>query len=123
MHMLAAGQFPDQPGIDGAKEQIARLGPRPNAGHVIQNPGDLGAGEISVQQQSGAVDDFFVVPGRAKLVAGFRRAPILPDDGVIDGVARLAIPNDGRFPLVGDAQRPRCRSGGCGRGPALPPRR
>ena len=36
-------------------------------------------------------------------LAEVRRAAVLPDDRVVDGLAGLAIPHDRRLPLVGDA--------------------
>ena len=40
---------------------------------------------------------------RFEPLAEVRRPAILPDDGVVDRLAGLAIPDDGRFALVGDA--------------------
>lgn len=48
---LAAGQFPDQPGIDGPEAKFAGQCLRLGAGHVFQNPFELGAGEIGIQNQ------------------------------------------------------------------------
>ena len=53
---------------------------------------------------------------RVHLVASCGGAPILPDDGVVHGLAGLAIPDDRGFALVGDAHAARSR----GRTPALP---
>src|ERR1700678_167149 len=102
--MVATGQFPDDPSINRAEKQVASLGTRANARHIIQNPGDFGAGEIGIQQQTGAFVDFFVMAGGTKLVAGFGRATILPDDGIMDGITGLAIPDDGGFALVGNTE-------------------
>ncbi len=38
------------------------------------------------------------------LLATFRGSAVLPDDGVVDGFAVGAVPDDGGFALVGDAQ-------------------
>ena len=38
-------------------------------------------------------------------IAEIRRAAVLPDDRVVDGLAGFAIPHDGRLALVGDADR------------------
>ena len=35
--------------------------------------------------------------------ADFRRAPVLPDNGLVDGLAGLALPHHRGFALVGDA--------------------
>ena len=49
----AAGELPDEPGVDGAEGEFAALGARPRAGHVVEQPGELGAGEIGVEHQPG----------------------------------------------------------------------
>ena len=38
-----------------------------------------------------------------ELIAELRRAPVLPDDGVVDRTAGAALPDDGGLALVGDA--------------------
>jgi len=38
-----------------------------------------------------------------QFIAEIGRAAVLPDDGVVHRAARLAVPDDGRFALVGDA--------------------
>ena len=105
VHRIAAGHFPKQPRVDGAKEQFAGFGAFANAGHVVEDPRDFRRGEISVEQQAGAFSNFLFMTGGAKVVAGFRGAAVLPDDGVVNGLASLAIPNDGGFPLIRDAER------------------
>ncbi len=52
---LAAGQLPDQPAVDGAEQQLAVSAPRPCAVDVVEDPFQLGAGEIGIEQQAGAV--------------------------------------------------------------------
>ena len=49
----AAGEIPQQPGVNGAEGQFAPPGALPGAGHVIQNPAQLAAGEIGVNDQAG----------------------------------------------------------------------
>ena len=41
MH-FAAGKVPDQPGVNGTKEQFSLFGALPGAFHMIQDPFDLG---------------------------------------------------------------------------------
>ena len=36
MDIVAAGQFPDEPGIDGTEQEIARLGPGAHAGNIVE---------------------------------------------------------------------------------------
>ena len=49
---------------------------------------------------------FWIMPSQAvalHLVAEAGGAAVLPDDGVADRLAGLAVPDDGGFALVGDA--------------------
>ncbi len=99
----AAAQVPHQPGVDRAESQFAALGLCARPGNIVEQPGDLGAAEIGVQQKTGLLPDQRLMAFGEQAVADARRAPVLPDDGVVDRPAGLAIPNDGRFALVGDA--------------------
>ena len=49
---LAAGQPPDQEGVDGAEEQLAALRPVAGALDVVEQPFDLRAGEVGVDHQA-----------------------------------------------------------------------
>jgi len=96
-------QLPDQKAVDGAEHQFAPPGPRAGTFDVVKQPFDLGAREIGVKQQAGVTGDHRLQPGVLHLLADRGRAAVLPDDGVVDGLARLAVPDQGRFALVGDA--------------------
>src|SRR5438552_10648481 len=50
----------------------------------------------------------------AQPLADRRALPALPDDGAMDGTARLAIPDDGGLTLVGDADRRHVTTGESG---------
>ena len=43
------------------------------------------------------------MPGVAQVCADRGGAAVLPDDGVVNGPARVTIPDQRRFTLVGDA--------------------
>ena len=47
---LAAGQSPDQKRIDGAEHQFTAFGSGTCSRNVIENPRDLGAGEVGIKQ-------------------------------------------------------------------------
>ncbi len=100
----AAGKFPDEPGIHRPEEQLPLPGPLPGAGDCIQNPFQLGGGKIGVHQKAGVLLDvggkLFI---RQQLLADGGGAAALPDDGVADRPPGVPFPNDGGFPLVGDA--------------------
>ena len=100
---LAAGEAPDQEAVDGAEGQVPGLGERARALHVVEQPGDLGGGEVGIQQQAGLGRDGRLVPGALEGAARLRRAPVLPHDGAVDGPARAPIPDDAGLALVGDA--------------------
>ena len=99
----AAGQVPDEPGVDRAEQQLACLRARPRAGHVLKHPAELCAGKVSVEQQAGLFTEQGFESPRPQRVAVFRRAPALPDDRRADGLPCFLIPDDDRFTLVRDA--------------------
>jgi len=43
------------------------------------------------------------MPRLAQPGAGFGGAPVLPDDGAVDGFAGVPVPKDRGFPRIGDA--------------------
>ena len=100
----AAGQVPEQPGVNGAEGQLAALGPLAGAGHMVQQPAQLAAGKIGIDHQPGlARDRVRQCPARFSSSQKLGRAAVLPDDGVVDGCAGLAVPDHRGFALVGDA--------------------
>ena len=100
----AAGQLPDQPGVDVAEQQFAGAGALARAGHVVENPADLAGGEVGVDDEPGLARDGRRPRGAAgQLGAVIGRAAALPDDGGRDRLAGRAVPDDGGLALVGDA--------------------
>ena len=100
---LAAGEVPNQPSVHGAEEQIALFGLRPRAGNVVQNPLDFGAGEVGINEQTGFIPDISGHAVCGQLITNGCGAAALPDNGVVNGLSGVLIPNNGGFPLVGDA--------------------
>ena len=99
----AAGQIPDEPCIHRAEKKLAPLGAFSRAGNVIENPAQLCAGEVGVDQKPGLFADLLFPAVPPQLLAQRRRAAALPYDGVVYGATRLLFPDDRRFALVGDA--------------------
>ena len=99
----ASGQVPDQPGVDGAEGELAGFGPRPRALDVVEEPLHLGPREVGVEKKAGAGGDHRFVPGGLQGGAGVGGAAVLPDDGGVDRLAGLAVPDQRRLALVGDA--------------------
>ena len=73
------------------------------AGDVVENPGDLGRGEVGVEDEAGSVGDVVGDAGLLELCAFGGGSAVLPDDGGVDGLAGGAVPHDYSFALVGDA--------------------
>jgi mannonate dehydratase len=99
----APGQLPDQPAIDGAKRQIG--GAVAQAAHVVEQPAQLGAGEIGIDHQSRRGAHCFFEPVALELLALLRGTAVLPDDGAVDRTAAAPIPDDYCLALIGDADR------------------
>ncbi len=100
------GKIPDQPAVHRTEQQLTRLGPRSDSGHVLQNPSDLGRAEISIRNQSRLLPYLPVKAVLLQLFDHIRGAAALPNDGIIYRLPRVFIPEDGGFPLVCDADGP-----------------
>src|SRR5690606_8650723 len=100
---LALGHLPDQPAVDGAEQQLAAPCTLAAALDVIENPLDLGAGEIGVDHQPGGLADVLFHAVTLELIADRRALAALPDDGVVDRATGDPVPDDGGLALVGDA--------------------
>ena len=98
-----ARELPDQPAVDGPERQLAGLGLARARRDVVEDPCDLAAGKIRVDDEAGAFADEVFVPVALQSIAVVGRAPVLPHDRVVDGSAGLSIPDDRRLALVGDA--------------------
>jgi hypothetical protein len=102
---LAAGELPQQIGVDRAEGELAGFRRLARVRHIVEQPGDLGGGEIRIEQQSGAVGYELLVARTGERRAGIVGAAILPDDRIVDRLAGGAVPDDGRLALVGDPDR------------------
>ena len=102
MHFVLPGQLPYQPRIHSAEEQPPCFRLRTRARHVIEYPGDFRGRKIRVEDQPGQLPNCVVMPRRAKLVAHFGSAPILPNDCVTYRLAGHPIPHNAAFALVRD---------------------
>ena len=101
---LAAGEPPEQEAVDRPEREPTRDRCRTRAGDMIEKPGDLGGGKIRIEQEPGARRDHGLVPACAQSGAGVGGAAILPDDGVMNGLAGRAVPDEGGLALIGDAE-------------------
>ncbi len=80
----AFGEVPDEPRVDGAEGELAAGRARAGAGHVIEQPLELGAGEIGVDDEARLRRDGSGVSRGLELVALRRGTAVLPDDRVRD---------------------------------------
>ena len=97
------GHFPDKPGINGTEQQFAALRALAGAFDMVKDPLHFGAGEVRVHHQAGGFADVLFHAVALELLADIRGAAALPDDGVVNRLTGLTLPNDGGFTLVGDA--------------------
>src|SRR5690606_34379799 len=97
------GEVPDEPGVDVAETQIAGFGLLRRTLDVVEDPADLRAGEVGGEGQTGLVTEPVLPAVLAELVDDLVRPGVLPDDGVVNGLAGVAVPHHRRLPLVGDA--------------------
>jgi hypothetical protein len=70
----AAGQLPGEPAVDGAKGEFTALGPTAQQRIAVQQPRELGAGKIGIEQQAGATRDLGLVSVRLEAGAQVRGA-------------------------------------------------
>ncbi len=96
--MLAA-ELVGQPGIDCAE---VRAG---GSFGVVQQPLDLGRGEVRVEHEAGPLPDHRLVAGRPELFAPAGATSVLPDQGVVNRPAGHRVPPDHRLALVCYADR------------------
>ena len=99
----AAGEFPDEPAVDGAEREFARLRPRARAGDVVEHPASF-----VPEKYASSTSPVFAANSGSRPRAFSRsqrrcRAPVLPHDRVAYGLAGRAVPHDGRLALIGDA--------------------
>ena len=92
---LALGKLPHEPTVYVAEEDLPSLRPLPDPGHVLQDPADLGAGEVGVDDQAGLFAEGIHQALGLQTVTVFGCAAALPDNGVADGLAGDLIPDDG----------------------------
>ncbi len=96
-------QAPEQKTVDGAESEFASLCPPPCPGDIVENPGNLGGRKIGIKLESGlAADELFDTFFLERRARGCR-APVLPDDRVMNTFAAVPIPDQRGFPLIRDA--------------------
>ncbi len=103
---LSARELVDEPGVHGAEGQAPGLGLLARPGHVVEDPADLGAGEVGVEHEARALADHGLRDRRPCRRSQKRGgAAVLPHDRVAEGLSALAVPHDGGLALVRDSHR------------------
>ena len=97
---LSAGELPDQPGVDSAREQSSIAGDEGDL-RFLEQPLDLCRREIRIGAETGVLSDECCLA--AQLQTALSSATILPDDGTRQRLPRVAMPKHNRLALVGDA--------------------
>jgi hypothetical protein len=97
------GEAPEQEAVDGAECELPAPGALARARNLVEQPGDLRAGEIGVEQEARALADEQLRAVALESRTAVRRAAVLPDDRAMDRPARAAFPDDGRLALIRDA--------------------
>src|SRR5581483_6133254 len=82
---------------------LAALGARPQIGNSVQQVANFGSGEIRIHYQPGLLAECGLQAVALQGVADAGAQPALPHDRVCHRPAGRAVPQDGGFPLVGDA--------------------
>src|SRR5260370_19493927 len=106
----SARQIPQKKGVDLSEKQLASRRLRPGAGNIFKQPAQLQSAEVRAQRQSSLRPEAILpaLVGEARDI--FRNPCILPNDRIRNRLAGLALPEDGSFSLIGDADRGQIRS-------------
>ena len=100
---LAASEHPNEPCVHRAKSKFACFGTSAGVRDRVEQIGDFAGREIRVEQKSCLGGDHLFMTCIFELAAKFSSAPVLPNQRPVDGLTCLAIPDDGGFTLIGDA--------------------
>ena len=99
-----AGEVPYQPCVHGPEYEVTRLRGIRCPGDVVQDPPHLGSGEVRVYLESGPPEDLLRISALPHALAYVGGPPVLPNDGVMDGGAGVAVPYYHGLTLVGYAE-------------------
>jgi hypothetical protein len=109
----SARQPPEEERVDRSEGELTALGSGAGTRHVIEDPRDLGGGEVGVEQETRPRPYELFGPRGLEARTFLGRAPVLPDDGAVDRCSARTLPDDDRLALIGDTERchPGCASG------------
>ena len=101
--LVLARELVDEPGVHRAEEELPLLSPLTELGVLVEDPHELGAGEVWVEDEPRLLLHHIGKAEGLEFLANVRGTAALPDDGVIHGLTRLLLPEEGRLALVRDA--------------------
>ena len=96
-------QIPEQPAVHSTEGKLASFRPLTGTVHMVEYPGNLGGGEIRVNQEAGAFHHPTFMAIGFEFGANRRCASILPDNRAVNWLSGFPIPDHRGFPLIGDA--------------------
>ncbi len=102
--MLAA-ELEDQPSVDRPEHGAPLARALAQALHVVEQPLDLGRGEVGVEHEARALAHERLVTLRAQLLAALGRAAVLPHDRPVQRLSGRRVPHAHGLALVGDPDR------------------
>src|SRR5690606_28073843 len=117
--LRSAREVPREPRVDRARAKLPGLGALAGAGHVIEEPAQLGRAEIARERQAGLRAEAIYAALRGEPRDVLVDARVLPDDRIRERLAGRRVPKHDRLALVRDADGvyvPRLRAGPLERG-------
>ena len=100
---MAPGQIPGEPGIHRAEQHLAGLRLLARAGNGLEQPDELQAREISGERQAGLGAQPILAALRGEARDQRLGARVHPDDRVVQRRAGVAVPEQRRLALIGEA--------------------
>src|SRR5205814_498232 len=99
---IAARQPLDEVAVGRPEAEPVLPGEGCGLARVVQYPAQLGCREVGIERKAAELEDLLRAPLALERRYRFRRALILPDDGVRDRPAGPAITSDDRLALIGE---------------------
>ena len=99
-----AGEFPDQPAVHVAHQQLSPVCCGAGTCDIVENPLDAASGEIRVDNQTGSFFHKRFLAGSLECVADILATHALPHDSVTDRFAGQTVPDNHGFTLIGQCQ-------------------
>lgn len=101
----SSGEAEDEPAVDRAEGKFAAPGAKPSSGYMIEQPRELGRGEIRIDDEPRTGGDKRLAAAFLERATAVSRATVLPDDRVMKGSAGRALPKHRGLALVGSPDR------------------